>query len=681
MKHNYSYQREYLLRDGEPWFPVMGEFHFSRYREDLWEESLQKMKAGGVTIVSTYVFWNHHEEVEGKFRFEGCRNLRKFVALCEKVGLPLILRIGPWCHGEARNGGFPDWLVEKQIPLRRNDEQYLAYVERFWEKIAEQVQGKMQEVGGPVIGIQIENEYGHAGGYGGEVGEQHIRTLTSMAKKLGFRTPYYTATGWGGAVIGDLLPVMGGYCEAPWDPRLTELEANDNYVFNGNRNDENIASDYKVEDSSQNLTFSPEDYPYLTAELGGGLQVTWNRRPVATGQDIGAMSLTKLGSGVELLGYYMYHGGSNPKGELSTLQESKASGGYCDLPEINYDFNAPLRQYGQISDTYREIKLLALFLKDFGEDMAVLPSEIIGKPISPENMEQLRSACRHDDTHGYIFVNNYQRRREMKGHENVILTGICKKPVTFPAIDISSGEYFFFPYRMKLGESTLISALATPLCKLKQKEGTCYVFYGDRQPQFQWERKAEKVLHLCREDALNAYKITLDQDYLVISEGFVWEEEGNVQVYGGQNMQIKTFPSMEIPGFVKMGQEGLFTIYERAEKKTQDSRIELKQKEKDADGIWYEAKISYGKSIKDCLVSFSYQGDGMRIFHGEEMINDYFYTGQKAQISMRYFNFPEKLQIYVRKLRKDQPVYLEKWPEMPDGEICTLNGAEILEQI
>lgn len=676
MKYHYSYQKEYLLRDGEPWFPVMGEFHFSRYREEFWEESLRKMKAGGVAIVSTYVFWIHHEEEEGKFRFDGCRNLKKFVALCEKVGLPLFLRIGPWCHGEARNGGFPDWLLQKQIPLRRDGEQYLFYVERFWEKLAEQVHGKMHEDGGPVIGIQIENEYGHAGGYGGEEGEQHMRTLTALAKKLGFCTPYYTATGWGGGVIGDLLPVMGGYCEAPWDPRLTELEANDNYIFDWNRNDENIASDFQTEKTEQDLTFSPEDYPYLTAELGGGLQVTWNRRPVATGTDIGSMSLVKMGSGVEMLGYYMYHGGSNPKGELSTLQESKASGGYCDLPEINYDFNAPLRQYGQISDTYREIKLLALFLKDFGADLAGLSPEIIGKPVSPENLEKLRSSCRHDDTHGYIFVNNYQRRRKMKEQEQVTLTGICKEPVTFPTITVLSGEYFFFPYRMKLGKSTLVSALATPLCKLEQKTGTIYVFYGDREPQFVWEGEPAKVLHLSRKEALNAYKFTLDQDYLVITQDAVWEEDGAVQVCGNAEGTVKTFPEMNLSGFVKTGQEGIFTVYERENKPEKTSEIKLMQSREDEEGIWYETAITYGTPIKDCLVSFAYQGDGMQIFRDGEMLNDYFYTGQKAQLRMGYFDFPEKLQIYVRKLRKDQPVYLESWPKM-DEEICTLNGVEI----
>ena len=150
-----------------------------------------------------------------------------------------------------------------------------------------------------------------------------MRTLQKMAKEIGFCVPLYTATGWGGAVTGGMLPVMAGYCEAPWDSRLTELEANENYVFTGNRNDTLVANDHHV---SEQLTFDPAEFPYLTAELGGGLQPTEHRRPVPVGTDIGAMSLTKLGSGVAMLGYYMYHGGTNPKGKFSTLEESKATG-------------------------------------------------------------------------------------------------------------------------------------------------------------------------------------------------------------------------------------------------------------------------------------------------------------------------------------------------------------------
>lgn len=210
----YTYNKNYLIKDENPWFPVMGEIHYSRFREEFWEEALRKMKAGGITVAATYVFWIHHEEEEGAFVFEGCRDLKKFVELCRKIQMKLFLRIGPWCHGEVRNGGFPDWLLQKGFTLRCDDERYLAYVERFWKQIYEQVRGEMYEDGGPIIGIQIENEYGHVGGFSGEAGEQHMRTLKGLAEKTGFQVPLYTATGWGGAVTGGMLPVMAGYCEA-----------------------------------------------------------------------------------------------------------------------------------------------------------------------------------------------------------------------------------------------------------------------------------------------------------------------------------------------------------------------------------------------------------------------------------------------------------------------------------
>ena len=196
-----------------------------------------------------------------------------------------------------------------------------------------------------------------------------------------------------------------------------------------------------------------------------------------SGNDVGAMSLTKLGSGVGLLGYYMYHGGSNPDSKLSTLQESRATGYLNDLPEINYDFNAPIRQYGTISDNYREIRLLAYFLQDFGADLAVLPADIDPDFVKPGDTHTLRVSVRHDDTHGYVFVNNYQRRLTMDDHKDVVLEGKTKgEPVRFPKTDIASGEYAFYPYNMKLKNAVLVSALATPLCKLSCKDEDVYVF-------------------------------------------------------------------------------------------------------------------------------------------------------------------------------------------------------------
>ena len=137
----------------------------------------------------------------------------------------------------------------------------------------------------------------------------------------------------------------------------------------------------------------------------GGLQVTKHRRTVPSGQDIGAMSLTKLASGCNLLGYYMYHGGTNPHGKLTTLQESTATGYLNDLPEYSYDFKAPLREYGQRAESFGEIKLLSMFVKDFGSELCTMPAYIPESTSSdPNNLSDLRMSVRHNGKKGYIAV-------------------------------------------------------------------------------------------------------------------------------------------------------------------------------------------------------------------------------------------------------------------------------------
>ncbi|HEU5397228.1 MAG TPA: beta-galactosidase, partial [Verrucomicrobiae bacterium] len=127
--HELSVNSRSLLLDGKPWFPVMGEFHYSRVPEGEWRDELLKMKAGGIDIVSTYVFWIHHEEIEGQWDWAGRRDLKKFLQTCNDVGLKVLLRCGPWCHGEVRNGGFPDWVVaHKDWKLRSTDANFLDAV-------------------------------------------------------------------------------------------------------------------------------------------------------------------------------------------------------------------------------------------------------------------------------------------------------------------------------------------------------------------------------------------------------------------------------------------------------------------------------------------------------------------------------------------------------------------------
>lgn len=181
----------YLELDGRPWLPVMGEFHYSRYPADEWDVELRKMRAGGIDIVASYVFWNHHEDSEGVFDWTGRRDLGRFVRLAARAGLRCFLRPGPWVHAESRNGGFPDWLLATG-ELRCNAPRYLERVARFYREIGAQVRGLLWSEAGPVLGVQLENEY-HRVGPG--AGAEHIAELKRLAIAAGLVVPIYTVTG------------------------------------------------------------------------------------------------------------------------------------------------------------------------------------------------------------------------------------------------------------------------------------------------------------------------------------------------------------------------------------------------------------------------------------------------------------------------------------------------------
>lgn len=678
----YGFTPEYLTKNGRPWFPLMGEMHYSRYPARYWRESLLKMKAGGIDVVSAYVIWIHHEEIEGEWVFSGDRDLRRFVMTCAECGLSLMLRIGPWIHGEVRNGGLPDWVLRQPWRARTNDEGYFETVRTLYAKIFSQVEGLFLKDagtcpgGGPIIGVQIENEYGHCGGLGGEEGEAHMRHLASIAREVGFDVPLWTATGWGGAVTGGLLPVMGGYCEAPWDQRLTEIEPSGNYIFTHERNDHNIGSDFGL---GTGITFDTSKFPYLTAELGGGLQVTRHRRPVASASDIGAMSLAKLGSGVNLLGYYMYHGGTNPGGKLSTLHETKESGSINDLPELSYDFRAPVREWGQLSETYREIKLLALFLHDFGSGLCGMPADIpADNPLRPTDRARVRYSYRHRDGSGYLFVNNYQRRQVQADHERLVfslpsgksgslLSGLLAPApsgpgsvrMAFPPIDIRNGDYFFLPFNMKVGNALLETALVTPLCVLRRKRPV-YVFYASfdqaerllaegrtgelyRFRDGKWPEDAE-IRTLSRRDALDAWKVgeelIIERDELLVD---------------GESVRVLSRKRADIAAFRELPADGA----------------------DEPDVAAYEITVS-DWDADDCFLRIDYEGDAARLYEDGLLIADNFYlgAGHVWEIGLKRFGLGKghSFLLEIEALTRDTRVFLEEWPALEGGRACRLKG-------
>jgi beta-galactosidase len=596
----------YLLRDGKPWFPTMGEFQYSRYPESEWEEEILKMKSGGIQIISTYVFWIHHEEIEGQFDWTGRRDLRRFIELCAKHGMYVWVRIGPWDHGECRNGGFPDWLLQ-QCPTREINDVYLGFVKRLYEQIGVQLRGLLWKDGGPVIGIQLENEYSARGP---RKGAAYILALRKLALESGLAAPFYTVTGWDDAVIPsrDILPVFGGYEDAFWSRSLQALPPNANYFFTPLRCDENVEND--LQSKRPDIDQLDSAYPYLTAEMGGGMELSYHRRPLIAADDIAAMDVTKLGSGVSLYGYYMFQGGTQPDGKLTTLEESQDTGYPNDVPVKSYDFQAPLGEFGQMRASFRATKIFHLFLGDFGSNLAPMtayfPDEV---PSSKDDTATPRVAARLKDGKGFLFINNYQRLHplpERKQFQVKLETASQTIEIPRRPVDIPGGVYTIWPVNLSLSSAVLRYATAQLLCRLQDENTFVFFAWPGISPEFALVEKAgtsveapgARVSHdrdvtyvsgitpgpgsviqihasnglstwllvLTREEALNAWTAKLGGKHrLVLSSADVYFDGDTLHMSADDPSLLRAsfYPAWDgtPAGFEDLGREGVFEKY------------------------------------------------------------------------------------------------------------------------
>ncbi|NUU74926.1 beta-galactosidase [Paenibacillus xylanilyticus] len=474
---SFGFTNYYMTRNGEPFIPVVGEFHFSRFSYLHWEEELLKMKAGGIHIVATYVFWNFHEEEEGIFVWGGRRNLRHFIDLCAKLDFPLILRIGPFCHGEVRNGGIPDWVLSKPIEIRSNDPDYLKLARKLYREIAVQMKGSLYQDGGPVIAVQLENEFMHAGapndawGYktgkflsSGTGGTAHLAELRRIAEDAGIRPLFFTATAWGGAAVPEegFLPMLAGYAYTSWipaQPPSTEFLYRDLH-----------------DTPAEPVHFDVPEYPVAYCEMAGGMQVSYNVRPYVPENSIEAMTLVKLASGSNLLGYYMYHGGSNPVGKKGYLNEQF-------LPKITYDYQSPLGEFGRVGASYDRIRAISIFLQSFGSILApmktILPEG--QSTIDPTDTETLRWCVRHHNGSGFVFLNNFQDQVNLTSRKIRIELETVKGHVAFPAegeLELPGGIGLMLPFNLELHGVSLVSATTPLLTEIETDNEKTIFFYA-----------------------------------------------------------------------------------------------------------------------------------------------------------------------------------------------------------
>ncbi|WP_040949503.1 beta-galactosidase [Gorillibacterium massiliense] len=718
-----SFTNYFMEVNGQPFFGICGEFHYSRYREDQWEDELIKMKMGGINIVCTYIFWNVHEEIQGVFEWSGRRNLRRFVELCGKHGLYVIIRIGPFDHGEMRNGGLPDWLFGRPFDVRSNDEGYLAYVKVLYEQISAQVQGLLFKQGGPIIGTQIENEHGHSAAQWalttgisnewltqGHDGENHMRKLKEMAIQAGIETPLYTCTAWGGAnaPAEEMLPLWGGYSHWPWIyyehdrfGDMREHPATPEYIFRDKHNN-GIPSSYNFEP-----TYTPEDYPYACCEMGGGMTPFYKYRFDFPYISVPAMTGIKAAEGCNLIGYYMYHGGSNPTGKRDVFLNDLAT------PKISYDFNACIGEFGQVRESYHRTRLQHYFFQTFENRFCrtktILPGDT--SKMDPRDTDTLRYAVRASEGSGYLFLNHYQDHAET--HDLQVVDGVTVQTgdadIRFPLhgpLTLAKDSYAMLPYRFDMEGILLEMAMAQPITRLTA-QGIVYYFFVSPKgmaPEYAFQTSTlagvdagraqvceEKGITVVQPEAGDSTPILLksaagqtvgvitltDEESLGFWKADIWGQERilltnanllvtadevKLEVTDTEEVTVRVFPDFVGWGSIAGGEllerfeEGLYTVY-RFRIPRKEINFELKRVKEDKASLAFPADAFDG--IKDALLKIEYTGDIGYAFIDGDLINDNFSNGKTWEIGLKTFRerlIQKGMYLYISPIRKGSAV-------------------------
>jgi hypothetical protein len=467
--------------NGEPFFPVSCGLHYARLPAYEWAEALGKLRAGGCTMVQTYVFWIHHEEVQGQWRWDGRRNLTRFLQLAQAADLQVLLRVGPWSHGEARGGGFPDWLEELaaagKVRLRSTDPAFLNLTQAFFEQQQSQIQGMWWHEGGPVWHVQVSNEFSGDPDY--------LIAVKNLALQVGMCPAYFSKTGWPSTSSpmppGSLVPLLGGYVADFWSPSSAPAAPSGQYAFVP--------------------TATGSEYPVIGVEFGGGMATAYHRRPVVVPDDVSSDMVFRIGSSVAGMGYYVYHGGTNPEGELSYLEETQASGGANDLPVRSYDYAAPLSEFGEARSHYHKMRLLHLLQARWGDVLAPAPVTMPAfLPLSPSDHSTVRWAVRGGAATGAILpVCNYQRLVTLDDHPAVqFRVNFPTRSVLSPSsanLTLPAGACYALPLMVDVGRGVIVvSATSQIVTSLDNGTDTVVVLVDTAADQLPAGHRAREVI-------------------------------------------------------------------------------------------------------------------------------------------------------------------------------------------
>ncbi|MFJ5955271.1 beta-galactosidase [Paenarthrobacter sp. NPDC092416] len=446
----YAVTKNGWSRDGQPWYPISGEFHYVRYPETKWERELGKLRAAGVSIVATYVFWNHHETTQGTWDWSGKRNIRAFVEAAQRQGLQLWLRVGPYVNAETNNGGIPSFALNG---ARSNDAGYLAKVDAYFAQIAQQLTGLWVKDGGPIVGIQLENEFAQGD-------PAHITRLRQMCEAHGIVAPFYTVTANSNFDDNVAIPLQGSYSYRGWEWGGGTGPVS-GYVFG--------TDEWTANTDIGGARYDTLDYPRGYCELGTGSPMKGNDRFLVEAKYVVGQAYDSVGRGSNYLGYYMFHGGTQVQG-------------LSDSWPLTYDFQAPIGEFGQTRESYAQYRRLHTFLDSCADELVkTRVSRDPGQILDPTVTWRPRFIGRFDaNGRGFVFVNNTQRNVTMTPQPRLqIEVQTSAETVSLPLTSSTMpvNKYNFFPFMTDLNGVTLRWATVEPLAKLDGDDLPTWIYW------------------------------------------------------------------------------------------------------------------------------------------------------------------------------------------------------------
>ncbi|WP_176013983.1 beta-galactosidase [Victivallis sp. Marseille-Q1083] len=344
----------YLVIDGKRRFLYAGDCAYGRTAREFWRDRLLTMKAAGINTISFYCVWRFHETADNVWDFNGNHDIAAFLDLIHELGLYAIFRMGPFVHSEYRNGGYPDYLVEALGPrVRSNDDEYLHYSCRWYEKLLQIAKPRLIGAGGPIILIQLENELGSAGCKGDDIprgsdddeaNRRHLDFYCTLVRSAGIELP-----------LLDINKVPG---------RETLLG---NHIDTGGHYP---ASCFCADGELSPFQIHPSNgTPWITIETGCGMfprffdyppyrNTNSYQGPIIRAAAVEALAAQTIAEGASGIGFFVFCDGQHFGSDNESM-----------IPFRDMNFQAPVSNVGTLRDSYRALKRLGWFVRAFEPEL------------------------------------------------------------------------------------------------------------------------------------------------------------------------------------------------------------------------------------------------------------------------------------------------------------------------